>query len=496
MEDTNVELRKYRCASNLLMRLRFIFCCLYVVSFNHIHAQNSDKAVEFSSLISEESMKHNLSIFASDSFLGRDTGKEGQKLAADFLINQYKSLEIGYPPQQNGYEQFFTVIESQPSGFLTINNQLLSFDSSFFYFGAKRKQKIQQLPLYSLSKNSSKISDSCVAVCYVDNLNLRDEIAKIKLKLPINAKALVLITSNYSQLSTYFEHYIHDASMYLKEDEQQNEFPIIIVNSQSLSNAFLNKVKSNKKTKNVGLLSCELNAENKELTSSNVLAFIPGQDELLKEEVIVISAHYDHIGVKNGEIYNGADDDGTGSVALLEIAKALKQATLAGYGLKRSVLFLHVSGEEKGLLGSSYYTNHPVLPLAQTVTDLNIDMIGRNDAEHPLDTNYVYIIGSSMLSNDLHQANEQANKWTKLKLDYRYNLLSDPNQFYYRSDHYNFAKNNIPVIFYFSGIHEDYHKPTDDVEKIIFSKVKRISQLVFHTMWNIGNMALRPQLTK
>jgi Zn-dependent M28 family amino/carboxypeptidase len=116
-------------------------------------------------------------------------------------------------------------------------------------------------------------------------------------------------------------------------------------------------------------------------------------------------------------------------------------------------------------------------------------MIGRNDIGHEKDTNYIYIIGSNMLSDDLHKVNEAANqKYTQLKLDYKFNSLTDPNQFYYRSDHYNFAKHNIPVIFYFSGVHVDYHQPTDDVEKIIFSKVELVARLVYFTAWELANM--------
>jgi Zn-dependent M28 family amino/carboxypeptidase len=156
-----------------------------------------------------------------------------------------------------------------------------------------------------------------------------------------------------------------------------------------------------------------------------------------------------------------------------------------------------VSGEEKGLLGSDYYSSHPVIPLENTVADLNIDMIGRNDIGHEKDTNYIYIIGSNMLSNDLHDANERMNaKYTQLKLDYKFNSLSDPNQFYYRSDHYNFAKHNIPVIFYFSGVHEDYHQPTDDVEKILFSKTEKVARLVFFTAWEIADASKRITLNR
>jgi Zn-dependent M28 family amino/carboxypeptidase len=156
------------------------------------------------------------------------------------------------------------------------------------------------------------------------------------------------------------------------------------------------------------------------------------------------------------------------------------------------MLFLNVSGEEKGLLGSEYYTEHPVFGLEKTVCDLNIDMIGRLDDEHKTNSNYIYLIGSDKLSKDLHNVSEQANKiYTKLELDYKYNDENEPNRYYYRSDHYNFAKNGVPVIFYFNGVHADYHQETDEVQKIDFAKMEKITRLVFFTAWEIANRTER-----
>jgi hypothetical protein len=219
--------------------------------------------------------------------------------------------------------------------------------------------------------------------------------------------------------------------------------------------------------------------------SENILAFIEGSEK--PDEIIVVSAHYDHVGTKNGVVYNGADDDGSGTVAVMEIAKAFQSAKKAGNGPKRSILFLHVTGEEHGLFGSEFYSDNPVFPLANTVVDLNIDMIGRDDPENR-GKQYVYVIGSEMLSSQLKVINEVANKLTNnLELNYKYDDPNDPERLYYRSDHYNFAKNNIPVAFFFDGIHEDYHKPTDDVEKIDFSLLQKRAQLVFATAWELAN---------
>jgi len=224
--------------------------------------------------------------------------------------------------------------------------------------------------------------------------------------------------------------------------------------------------------------------------SENVLAFIKGTEK--PDEIVVISAHLDHEGIKDGEIYNGADDDGSGTVAILEIAQAFQAAAKNGKGPKRSVLFLHVTGEEKGLLGSKYYTENPIFPLANTVTDLNIDMVGRIDDRHKADPNYVYLIGADKLSQELHELSEAINKkYTNINLDYKYNDENDPNKFYYRSDHYNFAKHNIPIIFYFNGTHADYHKPTDTPDKINYELLENRARLVFHTAWEVANRESR-----
>lgn len=225
--------------------------------------------------------------------------------------------------------------------------------------------------------------------------------------------------------------------------------------------------------------------------SENVLGFIEGFDK--KDEVLVISAHYDHLGKNGKDIYYGADDDASGTAAIMAIARAFAKAKKAGHGPSRSILFLNCSGEEKGLLGSEFYSENPVYPLKNTIADLNVDMIGRIDSTHMGDSNYVYLIGSDRLSYDLHFISEKSNAmYTNLNLDYTFNDEKDPNRFYYRSDHYNFAKHNIPVIFYFSGVHADYHKPTDTADKILYDKVEKIAQLVFFTAWELANREERP----
>jgi Peptidase family M28 len=229
--------------------------------------------------------------------------------------------------------------------------------------------------------------------------------------------------------------------------------------------------------------------------SENIWAFIEGSEK--PNEILVISAHYDHIGVKDGKVFNGADDDGSGTVALLEIAKAFQIAKNEGHGPKRSILFLHVTGEEHGLHGSRYYTDHPLFPLTKTIADINIDMIGRRDEFHKDSNNYVYIIGSDYLSSDLYKTCEYANrKYTNINLDYKFNDKSDPNRYYYRSDHYNFAKHNIPSVFLFNGVHDDYHGEFDEVSKIEFDALAKRTKFAFGIAWELANQKKRPVVDK
>jgi hypothetical protein len=228
--------------------------------------------------------------------------------------------------------------------------------------------------------------------------------------------------------------------------------------------------------------------QTKKLQSTDVLGYLEGTD--LKDQLLVISAHYDHLGKRDSVIYFGADDDGSGTVSLLELAAAFSKAKDAGKGPRRSILFLANSGEEKGLFGSEYYTDHPVYPLNNTTADLNIDMIGRKDPGRKQgdSNNYVYIVGDDKLSSDLHSISVGMNKkYTGLELDYRFNDPKDPLKIFYRSDHFNFARKGVPIIFYFDGINNDYHKPTDTPDKINYDLMVKRARLVFFTAWEMAN---------
>jgi peptidase M28-like protein len=237
-------------------------------------------------------------------------------------------------------------------------------------------------------------------------------------------------------------------------------------------------------------------------TTQNVVGILPGSDPRLKEEYVVFSAHYDHLKTgSNGEIYHGADDDGSGTSAVLAIAHAMSKERP-----KRSVMVVFHAGEEMGLLGSSYNTDvHPAVPLQKIVADFNIDMIGRSKPqgdtaaadEHLTDSNTVYLVGSDRISPELHGISEETNQqFQKMKLDYYYNDPANPERIYYRSDHWNYARHGIPVIFYFDGTHVDYHRPTDTVDKIDFEKMMKVTRLVFETGWRVAELDHRLSVSK
>jgi len=252
--------------------------------------------------------------------------------------------------------------------------------------------------------------------------------------------------------------------------------------------------------------SKELNARgslklvvNRTLVSvQNVAGILDGTDPKLKNEYVVFSGHYDHLQTDAGGIYPGADDDGSGTVSTLAIARAMSMNPP-----KRSVLIIFHAGEELGLLGSEYNTDYsPVVPLDKLVVDLNIDMIGRE--QKPGDPVYVdarqnngyttppdgvFVVGANRISKELHNISEQTNNdYAHLKLDYHYNDPNEASRIYFRSDHWNYAKHGVPIIFYFTGVHADYHQHTDTVDKIDFDKMAHIAKFVYETGWRVANL--------
>ena len=250
--------------------------------------------------------------------------------------------------------------------------------------------------------------------------------------------------------------------------------------------------------------------------TNNVVAIVEGSDPKLKDTYVAFGAHYDHVGYREtgapeggqpnpggctgqvrpqprptDNVNNGADDDGSGTVAMMAIARAFA----AGPRPKRSLLFVWHAGEENGLLGSRYFADHPVVPLERIVTQLNMDMIGRNRCDDPAQANTVFVVGSDRISTDLHNVNEDANASLAqpLTLDYSMNDPADPESIYTRSDHYSYASKGIPIIFFFTGLHQDYHFVTDEISKIEFPKLTRVTQLVYATAARVANMDREPQ---
>jgi Zn-dependent M28 family amino/carboxypeptidase len=249
-------------------------------------------------------------------------------------------------------------------------------------------------------------------------------------------------------------------------------------------------------------VSIQIGVKSEPATTQNVIGVFEGSDPVLKNEYVAIGAHYDHVGIGNpvngDAIYNGADDDGSGTVAVLAMAEAFAKGTRP----KRSILFIWHAGEEKGLWGSRYFTDYPTIPLSQIVADLNIDMIGRTKKENDVQANQplpkpgeVFLIGPTMMSKELKEISEAVNKsYLNLTFDYHYDDIKHPDQFFFRSDHYNYARKGIPIIFYMDGEHEDYHRPSDHADKIDYQNMEKISRTIFATAWELANRATRPKV--
>ena len=478
--------------------------------------------------ITAEELKRHLTILASDEFEGRETGQPGQKKAAQFLADYYSSLGIQPVVGGSWFQHYPLKKTSYMKSSATINGNKYAFVKDFYTFSSTEPEwSADDFVFVGYGIQQGKYND-------YEKVNVKGKMVMCLMGEPINKKGisaisgtesvsewtmdydrkrdlaanmgaigLILVNMEYEEYINRIKYWLEQSPMRLdnpKRPKDEVSIPILFVSPAMADEALKSSGKScenleakmNKRGKPKsfvvsGKLRFHMERNEEKVTAENVLCYIEGSDPILKNEVVVISAHYDHIGIVNGQINNGADDDGSGTVSVMELAQAFNEAKKNGFGARRSVLFLNVSGEEKGLLGSEWYSDFPVFPLENTVCDLNIDMIGRMDDQHK-DGNYVYLIGSDKLSTELHAISESANRnYTNLALDYTYNDPNDPNRFYYRSDHYNFAKHNIPVIFYFSGVHADYHKPGDDTEKIMFDKMETIVRLVFYTAWDVAN---------
>ncbi len=501
---------------------RTLYILLLIGCSLSVNAQQDESAVKYAESITKEDLKDHLSILASDVLEGRETGERGQKMAAAFIEDHFTKLELeATVPFGNRkvYQQKFPLYRAVP-GEILIQKRSLKFKNftKIIYYGSHNSEGLQESELVLIGNaseaamNEIEVKDKAVLLYPDSTGDWRTPYAALvekgaKMALIVNKGTEEEFKALVGQLQGAFE----KGSLAAKKPEQGegSDIGVFFVSpnaatmllgtakedvDKALEAERKGKINALKKIKPT-VFSYQTEIKVDSVYTENVLGYLEGTDK--KDELVVLTAHYDHIGVHDGEINNGADDDGSGTTAVMEIAEAFALAKADGKGPRRSMLFMTVTGEEKGLLGSAHYASNPVFPLANTIVDLNIDMIGRIDPEHEGNPDYVYLVGSDRLSTQLHEISEATNStYTQLELDYKYNDEAHPDRIYYRSDHWNFAKNNVPIIFYFNGVHPDYHKPTDTIEKINFDVLKKRTDLVFHTAWELANREERITVDK
>jgi hypothetical protein len=463
----------------------FLFLSIPVFAF----AQKTAKPDAYAKTITADDLKRHLYIVASAEMQGREAATEGERKAAAYIENEFK--RIGLQPGNNGdYRQYFNIYQdSLLHANFEVNGQKFQLDKDF-------NANLNNIPaMHAFSEvlfvgpnvTNDSLKNANLAgrlVLTSGNVQGRADIIRNK-----GASAVLTFSSNYPRINPA-SRLANQTMQVFKKMVGPQQFTV----SENMVRAIAGEDYDSAKTATSPVMldadvQMDIQKRTSLLQSSNVIGLLPGTD--LKNEFLFITAHYDHEG-KRGDsvIYYGADDDGSGTVSVIELAEAFAKAKAEGKGPRRSIVFMTVSGEEKGLWGSGYYGEHPIFPLEKTTADLNIDMIGRIDPKRTVgdSTNYVYVVGDDKLSSDLRTINEAANKkYTKLELDYKFNDPKDPMRIYYRSDHYNFAKHGVPIIFYFNGTHADYHRPTDTPDKISYPLLAKRAQLVFYTAWEMAN---------
>jgi len=487
-------------------------------------AQQNPTAMKYAKFISVEDAKKHLNIIASDAFEGRETAKPGGMMAAEYIAAEFKKLGLQGPVNGSYFQDVPLIETSFTVKSLTINGTSYAYKKDFYAsstavvagdnsFDTKEIIFLGHKPGGDVAAELGKTDITGKAIFLVNDgetpSNTTNRIAYLQTKKPL----MIISTSAAVADNISKGRVARVGGPSLAITTKAPLAPVFSITADVANQLLVNSGETFETFKASGddkgmqanqVIKADVAAlitttTNPAGRAVEVLGYMPGTD--LKDQVLVFSAHYDHLGLtKSGadKVYNGADDDGSGTTGILEIARAFAQAKKEGHGPRRSILFLGNVGEEKGLLGSEYYTDHPIFPLKNTITDLNIDMIGRVGSEYvgkPDSANYVYAIGSGMLSVELRGISEAINKkYTNLILDYTYDNTTDKNRYYYRSDHYNFAKHGVPIIFYFNGVHADYHKATDEVSKINFPLLVKRAQLVFYTGWELANRAKKPQV--
>jgi Peptidase family M28/PA domain len=504
--------------------LSFLFCTAIA---------QKDVSEKYAAHITGEGLKKHLVIIAGEEMEGRETGTQGQRKAAAYIEAQYKAIGLQQVPALNGYQQFFPLFEDSTdvtSGILKIDNTDLTYAEHYYVnvMGNSSKTITADEFVFAGYGISEKNYDD------YNGIDVKGKVAVIFLGEPRkDGNYLVSGTGNYSKY-TY-----PGASVKIKTATEKGAAAVIFINpsSPNISSALANANKKSKlyfppsgEKEQVNYLVAShsvlktffsgwkaerlielakgsapfeavepavkkaafqftFKKERLVVNASNVIGIIEGTDK--KEEYVFLTAHYDHLGKKGDKIYYGADDDGSGTCGVIAMAEAFAKAKAEGHGPRRTIVFMTVSGEEKGLWGSEYYTDNPVFPLDKTSVDLNIDMVGRVDTEREkADTlNYLYVVGHDKLSSELPVINEGMNKkYTGLTLDYKFDDPNDRERIYYRSDHYNFARKGVPVLFFYDGmLKADYHKPTDTVDKINWDLYQKRMRMIFHTAWEMAN---------
>jgi hypothetical protein len=501
-----------------MMKLKACVFIIVLCTFECSLAQDPE-IQKFANRITDQHLKEYLSILASDALEGRETGTRGQKMAAAFIRAHFEELGFIAPVNGDYYQSFELYSTRAGENYVKVQGNRYDNFTEITYYGNNESNGEISLPLVFVGNGSEE---------FLSQIEIKDKAILLvaESQYPSNevfdllyqkgAKIIFVshtkTNADFNLVSKQIKSFAGPRELSLNRPVVNSGQPGVFIVAPTMIEKFFGmsreklaaaaargpKKSAFKKIKPIEIVY-KTSSDLKPIKTENVLGFLEGSDK--KDELLVVTAHYDHIGVKkDGEgdlINNGADDDASGTSTVMELAKIFMQAKQEGKGPRRSILFMLVTGEEKGLLGSDYYTQNPVFPLENTVVDLNIDMIGRRDPQHQNSAPYIYVIGADKLSTELNTLSETTNKtYTNLIFDYTYNDMNHPDRLYYRSDHWNFAKKNIPIIFYFDGIHEDYHKPSDEIDKIEFDLLTKRAQCIFYTAWEIANRESRVAVDK
>jgi hypothetical protein len=476
--------------------MRILFLLLVSAFTLTTTAQKKWKPEKFAKTITEQDLKKHLYIIASKEMEGRETATPGQRKAAAYIENEFR--RIGLQPMANGsFQQYYNVYQdSLLDAKLEINGVVYSLDKDFNpvvsnnISATYRFSEVTFVPADTNLIKTADLSGRLIMLVGQSTLNRQTATTMTNLLRNKGVAAVLNVATTYPR-STPMQRRGNQTIAGFRSTVSAQQYNISEAVARTLMGNDLDSAKSvNAKIKAYPAeILLKTDKATNTLQSSNVLGILPGTDK--KDEYLYITAHYDHLGKRDTVIFYGADDDGSGTTAVIEMAEAFAAAKAAGNGPRRSIIFLAFSGEEKGLWGSEYYSNHPVVPLEKTTANLNIDMIGRSDASRKVgdSTNYVYVVGDDKISSDLKVISEGQNKkFVKMELDYKFNDATDPNRIYFRSDHYNFARKGVPIIFYYDGmLGADYHKSTDTPEKINYKLFAKRAHLVFYTAWEMAN---------